>query len=128
VIVIDTHVWLWWVSSPAKLSRAAHEAIDRADGIGVCTISCWEVAMLAARGRIRLDRDVHTWVRQALAHERAKPLPLSPQIAVDAGLLGEDFPGDPSDRIIYATARATGSMLLTKDARLRGFDAHHTAW
>jgi PIN domain nuclease of toxin-antitoxin system len=128
VIVIDTHVWLWWVSSPAKLSRGAYDAIDGADQVGVCTISCWEVAMLAARGRIKLDRDVRVWIRQGLAHERATPVPLSPEIAVDAGLISDEFPGDPSDRIIYATSRATGSMLVTKDARLRGFDAHHTVW
>jgi PIN domain nuclease of toxin-antitoxin system len=128
VIVVDTHAWLWWVSSPGKLSRRAHEAIDGADQVGICTISCWEVALLVARARITLDRDLRVWVSQALAHERARPLPLSAEIALDAGLLDETFPGDPADRIIYASSRATASVLVTKDRHLRGYDPRNTVW
>ncbi len=129
VIVLDTHAWLWWASNPELLSARAREAIDRADRVGVCTISCWEVTMLVVRGRIALDREVGVWVGQALAHERVEPLPLTAEVAVSAGLLDrERFRGDPADRIIYATARASGSLLATKDAGLRAFDPQSTLW
>ena len=83
--------------------------------------------MLASRGRIALDRSISTWVMQALAHERAEPLALTPEVAVTAGLLAE-FPGDPADRIIYSTARLTDSPLVTRDAAMRRLDPQRTLW
>lgn len=129
MIVLDTHVWLWWLAEPSKLSRDARQAIDEAEAIGVCAVSCWEVAMLVQRGRISLDRDVSTWVRQALAPRRVMSPALTPELAVAAGLLDrDDFPGDPADRFIYATARAHRAPLITRDERIRGFDARTTVW
>jgi len=129
VIVLDTHAWLWWLATPERLSRAAGKAIERAPRIGVSTLSAWEVAMLAVRGRISLDRDVSLWVRQALADERVEPLAPSADVAVAAGLLdAQSFPGDPVDRLIYATARSTGAVLVTRDATIRAFDSASTLW
>jgi PIN domain nuclease of toxin-antitoxin system len=129
VIVLDTHAWLWWLAAPERLSRAAGEAIERAPHIGVSTLSAWEVAMLAVRGRISLDRDVSLWVRRALADERVESLAPSADVAVAAGLLdAQSFPGDPVDRLIYATARSTGAVLITRDAAIRAFDSASTLW
>jgi PIN domain nuclease of toxin-antitoxin system len=129
VLVLDTHAWLWWVAEPRRLSRPAREAIDRTERLGIATISCWEVAMLAEAGRIELDRAVTTWIEQALAEPRAQSLPLTSAVAVRAALLGrEGFVGDPADRIVYATARDAGSSLITRDERLRAFDPRGTIW
>ena len=129
MIVLDTHAWLWWVAQPGKLSRAARAAIDAADEIGVSTLSAWEVAMLVGKGRISLDREISTWVRQALALERVVVLPPSADVAVAAALLdAEDFPGDPADRMIYATARSSGASLVTRDEALHRFDARTAVW
>jgi PIN domain nuclease of toxin-antitoxin system len=129
VIVLDTHAWLWWMAEPGKLSPVAREAIDREEQIGVSTMSCWEVAMLAEAGRIQLDRPVGAWVKQALADSRTQPLPLTSTVAVAAALLGrEGFNGDPADRIIYSTARGTGARLITCDRLLRSFDPRGTIW
>jgi PIN domain nuclease of toxin-antitoxin system len=127
VIVLDTHSWLWWVSAPRKLSRRARGAIERADSIGVSAASCYEVAALAARGRITLDRAIADWVRGALAAERIEPLPIDPVVALEAALLGQRFPADPFDRMIYSTARVAGK-LVTRDERLRRFDPSLTIW
>jgi PIN domain nuclease of toxin-antitoxin system len=129
VIVLDTHVWLWWTLEPRRLSNRCRAAIEQAAQIGVCTISCWEAAMLVERGRVELDRDLRTWIRQALAQQRVEALPLTVDVALDAALLErKGFDGDPADRIIYATARAADSALATKDARLRRFDRERTVW
>lgn len=129
MIVLDTHVWLWWLAEPSKLSRAARQAIDEAGEIAVSAISSWEIAMLVKRRRISLDRDVATWVRQALAPARVVSQPLSSDIAVAAGLLdGDGFPGDPADRFIYATAQARRARLVTRDEKIRRFDARVTVW
>ncbi len=95
----------------------------------MCTISAWEVALLVARQRIELDREVRTWVRQALAEPGVEALPLTAEVAVSAALLeAEGLPGDPADRMIYATARAHGARLATRDEALRRFDASRTIW
>jgi PIN domain nuclease of toxin-antitoxin system len=129
VILLDTHAWLWRVAAPDRLSAGARAAIDHADRIGVATISCWEVVMLELRGRIALDRPVDRWIRQALAQERVEAVPLTAEIAVRAALLeNEGFPGDTADRIIYASSRAEGAKLVTRDEPLRRHDASGTVW
>ena len=129
MIVLDTHVWLWWLADPSRLSPTARRAIDEAEAVGVSAVSAWEVAMLVARRRISLDRDVATWVRQALAHARVRQQPLTADVAVAAGQLdGRGFPGDPADRFIYATAQALRAILITRDASIRGYDARSTVW
>jgi PIN domain nuclease of toxin-antitoxin system len=129
VIVLDTHAWLWWVAEPERLSRRAREAIDSSEDLGVATISCWEVAMLAEGGRIELDRPIEAWINRAIADARTQSLPLTSTIAVGAALLGRrGFQGDPADRIIYSTARDTGAGLVTRDRALRNFDPRGTIW
>jgi PIN domain nuclease of toxin-antitoxin system len=129
VIVLDTHVWIWWMAEPKHLSDTAHDTIDRASGIGVSTLSAWEVTMLAARGRISLDREIYLWVRQAFAEARVESLAPSAEIAVAAALLdARDFPGDPIDRLIYTTARAMHAPLVTRDTAIRTFDPESTIW
>ncbi|HWW89415.1 MAG TPA: type II toxin-antitoxin system VapC family toxin [Solirubrobacteraceae bacterium] len=127
--MLDTHAWLWWMSSPERLSDDAAASIADATAIGVSTLSAWEVAMLASRGRISLDRDVSLWVKRALAEERVESLAPGVEIALDAGVLdARGFPGDPADRFIYATARAVDAPLITRDARIRAFAPSTTLW
>ncbi len=129
MIVLDTHAWLWWLTAPERLSRAAGETIERAPSIGISTLSAWEVAMLVTRRRISLDRDVSLWVGQALSDPRVESLAPSAEVAVAAGLLDvRGFPGDPADRLIYATARARGATLITRDEAIRRFDPVATHW
>jgi PIN domain nuclease of toxin-antitoxin system len=117
------------MSEPERLSAKAREIIAEADSIGVSTLSAWEVAMLASRGRIGLDRDVKVWVRQAFAETRVEPLAPSVDIALAAGHLdSRSFPGDPIDRLIYATARVTDAPLVTRDSAIRAFDPDATVW
>ncbi|MFN8111902.1 MAG: type II toxin-antitoxin system VapC family toxin [Solirubrobacterales bacterium] len=127
-VLLDTHVWIWWAADPTRLSSRAAARIAEAGTILLASISCWEVAMLAAKGRIEFDRPVERWIRQALARPGLSSVPLVPSTATAAGLLPESFPGDPADRLIYATARAEGAELLTRDRRLLDFDPRGTGW
>jgi PIN domain nuclease of toxin-antitoxin system len=126
VIVLDTHAWVWWMSDPKRLSRRAAQAIERADTIGVCTMSVFELVGRVEQGRIQLTQPARGWVHQALAHDRVTSLPLSVEVALDAAQL--HFEGDPADRLIYATAMAEDAQLVTRDERLRAFDRERTVW
>jgi PIN domain nuclease of toxin-antitoxin system len=127
LIVLDTHVWVWWNSDPAKLSATARAVIEDAEELGVSAISCWEVSMLVAKGRLGLDRDLMTWVREALPEEFIRLLPISASIGVTAGAL-EDFHGDPADRLIVATSLELGATLVTKDTDIRAYDRVKSIW
>lgn len=126
MIILDTHVWLWWTSEPKRLSRRAATTIRRADKIGVCTISVFELAERVQHGQIALDLPLRTWVRLALTQQRVEALPLTAEIGLDAAELR--FQGDPADRVIYATARDADARLVTRDERLRDFDRERTLW
>jgi PIN domain nuclease of toxin-antitoxin system len=128
MIVLDTHAWLWWVSDPSRLSRAAHRRIRTATQIGISAISCLEVATAVTKGRITLDREVLDWLEQALSLPKVELLPLTPLIAVKATQLGNDFPGDPADRVIAATSIVESAALVTKDSRVHTSGAVTVIW
>jgi PIN domain nuclease of toxin-antitoxin system len=126
VIVLDTHAWLWWLAAPNKLSRKAARAIERADRIGVSAASVYELTHLVERRRLRLDVPIRSWVRDALNRIEVEPLTIDAGIALDAARL--HLVGDPFDRIIYATAVARDARLVTRDQRLRSWDADRAIW
>jgi len=128
LIVLDTHAWLWWVSGAAALSRKAAREIRSAPRIGVSAVSCLEVAVAEARGRIELDRPALLWLQEALALPRVELLPLTPAVAVKASRFGRDFPGDPADRVIVATALLESAVLVTRDKKIREYPGVDTAW
>jgi PIN domain nuclease of toxin-antitoxin system len=128
VIVLDTHAFLWWRDEDSRLSAAALAAIEDSDRIGVPTACCLEIATLDRRGRITLAGGATKWIRAALADPRVDEIPLTSEIALAAGELPETFPGDPVDRIIYATSRTTGSSLVTRDRRITSHDPRRAIW
>lgn len=130
MIVLDTHVWVWWAVDRTRLSEAARDAVESADELGVSAISAWEVAMLVDRGRIELDRPAAAWVRRALsADPRTIEIPLSAGIAVGAVALGANgMHGDPADRFILSTASHHEALLVTRDAAIRTFAPDRTVW
>jgi PIN domain nuclease of toxin-antitoxin system len=127
VIVLDTHVWIWLASDPERLSEPARRAIKRSKGMGIAAISCWELAMLAVRRRIELDRDPLAWIEDSLEASEIELLPLTPAIAVASAQLA-DFHGDPADRLIVATALTSGASLVTKDDRIASSGQIDVIW
>jgi PIN domain nuclease of toxin-antitoxin system len=124
VILLDTHVILWWQAIDDRLSARARREIERAERILISPISLWEIGLLVDKGRVRLDRDVFVWAQDFLAGDRIELAELTPTAAVAAGLLpGLGFAGDPADAMLYATARERGGPLISKDTRIRTFAA-----
>jgi prevent-host-death family protein len=117
-VLLDSHVVHWWSAEPEKLSKRATRAIEAADELAVNSITWFELAWLAHHERITLSVPVRSWV-EGLA-EDLRTVATTPAIADTAASLPAAFPGDPADRLIYATAVENGWQLLTKDRRLRG--------
>lgn len=128
MIVLDTHAWVWYASESARLSRKAAAAIRRADALGVHPISCWEVMLLAERGRVRFSRDTSEWIEAALARPKIEVLAFSPAAAIRAAQFGDGFPGDPADRFIAAAALEAGAPLVSKDARIAALKGLKVIW
>ena len=116
-VLLDTHVLHWWSAEPDRLSRAARTAINEADELAAAAISWFELAWLAHHERILVSIPVRSWLEQLAGQVRT--LGITPAIASTAVSLPSSFPGDPADRLIYATAIEHGWWLVTKDNRLR---------
>lgn len=131
MILLDTHVLVWWVSSSSRLSRASKSAIASAikkDGIAISAISVWEICLLALSERLQLKSDVHVWLGKVLS------LPILTVVSVDASIaersmfLPGSLPKDPADRMIVATALEIQAPLVTIDQKIRHSNVVPTIW
>lgn len=118
-ILLDTHVIQWWSAEPKRLSTAAVEALSTADELAVAAISWFELAWLATNERILVSIPIRSWLEQLASQVRT--IGITPAIAETAVSLPGTFPGDPVDRLIFASAVEQGWRLVTKDKRLRTF-------
>jgi PIN domain nuclease of toxin-antitoxin system len=117
-LLLDTHVLHWWsIDASEHLSPTALGAIEQADELAVAAISWFELAWLAHKRRIVVRIPIRSWL-DALARQ-VHTLAITPAIADIAVTLPPAFPGDPADRLIYATAVEHGIRLVTRDERLR---------
>lgn len=131
MILLDTHALVWLMLKPKKLSRAAGSAIRRAranGGIGIAAISLWELAWLYSLGRVKGRGAVETWLRAIVEAAGVTIVPITSEIAALATQFPEDFPHDPADRLIAATARSEGLALVTRDVRIRQCTLLKTIW
>lgn len=132
MIVLDTHVLVWWVGGDTKnLSRKARQLLEQhgaRNELLVSAISIFEIVTLARRGRLRFKVSASEWLNQVRRLPEYRIEPLTDDIAERAGQLGDVFPGDPADRLIAATALVRGVPLVTHDEKLLGIDYLKTAW
>ena len=117
MIVLDTHIWIWWVNDDQALLKPEwRELIDNATEVGVSAISCFEVAWMGRHGRIVLPQPRALWFQRALGGSGISLLPVSAEIASIAVDMPEHH-RDPQDRIIIATALALDCQLISVDRK-----------
>jgi PIN domain nuclease of toxin-antitoxin system len=115
-LLLDTHVIVWWVRDDRRLAREARRAISSADIVWVSTVSGWELAMKAAKGRLRIPEPLRVTVVANRFTELALTLRHTEEL--------ERLPlhhGDPHDRLLVAQARSEGATIVTHD---RAFEAY----
>jgi len=132
MLIIDTHVLVWFVSDPDSLSVAAKNAIDHTIAMGgeilISSISVWEIAMLIAKGRLIISLDIETWLSQVNKIGGFRFIPIDNEIGYKSTLLPGEFHNDPADRMIVATARKFAIPLVTADQKIRAYQHVKTIW
>jgi PIN domain nuclease of toxin-antitoxin system len=121
-VLLDTHVWVWWLLPKSPLPERERKALDRvASDQGIClpAISQWESQMLHSKGRIQLPLPFPTWLRRATAPDMLTVLQLDAEAVIAVDDLPNTFHGDPADRMVVATARAHDLPLATHDEAIR---------
>jgi PIN domain nuclease of toxin-antitoxin system len=116
-VLLDSHVVHWWSAEPDRLSGTAAHALEAADELAVAGITWFELVWLAAHERLTVTVPLRSWLDQLASEVRT--IAITPAVADAAVALPSSFPGDPADRLIYATAVEHGWRLVTKDRRLR---------
>lgn len=119
-LLLDTHIWLWALLEPERLSPAVRAALASGDNeLWLSPISVWEALLLVERGRIRVEMSPSEWVEQMVRALPRREAPLTHDIAIASRGLTLQHE-DPADRFLAATAKVLGLTLVTADARLAG--------
>jgi len=127
VIVVDTHVLIWWTNAPHKLAPSAREALEKTEVVAVSVITGWEIGVLARRKRIEIEGDALSWMRNLEGGRNLLILPVTLEISAQAAEWHETL-RDPIDCLIAATALAHNASLITKDDRIRTSGVVETIW
>ena len=113
---------IWWLEGSKRLSKRVKKILKEAGPdkpLLVSDISLWEISMLHALGRIKLDRPLREWLEVATSPPLVYLQRITPAIATTIGDLPESFQRDPADRVLAATSIVTGATLVTADSRIR---------
>jgi PIN domain nuclease of toxin-antitoxin system len=117
-LLLDTHIWLWSTGDPGRLSHRVQTALrEKGNELWLSSVSIWEVTLLAAKGRIKLNEDVTPWVHRALAAAPVHEAPLTHEIVLETTKFHLPH-RDPADYFLGATARVLDLILVTADERL----------
>jgi PIN domain nuclease of toxin-antitoxin system len=117
-LLLDTHIWLWSLLEPEKLSRTvARELRNSQNELWLSPVSVWEVLVLSDKGRIILDGGALAWIEKAMAAAPLREAPFTHDVAVATARVVLPH-RDPADRFLAATAQVYGLTLVTSDGNL----------
>lgn len=126
-LLLDTHVWIWWLTDPDRLSRPAYMALRDADSeLFLSPASTWELMVKSTAGRVTVSESVEALVEEAIAASGVQPLPVEHRHALQLRQLPAHH-RDPFDRMLVAQAQSSGLILVTADQQLAAYDID-TLW
>lgn len=126
MIVIDTHVWIWWVDDDPKLKRVVRDMIDAENDVRVSAISLLEIATAASLNRLVLKPSVRRWLEVAQTAQQIRIQALTSDVCLESVNLPGEFHRDPADRLIVALARLLNAELVTADGKILAYSSVRT--
>ncbi|MDZ4744967.1 MAG: type II toxin-antitoxin system VapC family toxin [bacterium] len=118
MVLLDTHIWVWWLGGNVELSEHEREELDYLASkrqIAISAISLWEAQMLVTKRRITISLTFDQWIREAARPDLVHIVPIDVNVAIALGNLASTYHGDPADRIIAASAISRDFELMTRD-------------
>lgn len=129
MIVLDTHILIWWINREQQLPKQVLSYIENHRGqIALSAISLWEIAMLVKKDRLQFSIDVRAWINKVVQLPYLQLVAPDHTILVQSVFLPEPFHADPADRIIVATALILKATLVTKDEKIRKYPHIDSYW
>jgi PIN domain nuclease of toxin-antitoxin system len=120
-VLLDTCAAIWLMNGD-PMSPGSRDAVSAAQtenlGVYVSPITAWEAATLAARSRLQLTLSPEAWFETLLGFPGMRLAPMPPRVLIASATLPGIPPKDPGDRIIAATARTFGYVVITRDGEL----------
>ncbi|MGO8794307.1 MAG: type II toxin-antitoxin system VapC family toxin [Candidatus Sulfotelmatobacter sp.] len=117
-LLLDTHIWVWSVLQPDRLSpRVARQLTKPDNEIWLSPVSIWELRLLYDKGRVRLIPNAVSWIHDNLTRLKIREAPLTFEVALAVSSLNLPH-NDPADGFIAATAKVFGLTLVTADEEL----------
>jgi PIN domain nuclease of toxin-antitoxin system len=120
-MLLDTHVWIWWLSGGGNLSAAEYDALElsaETETPKLSAISLWEVQMLYSLRRISFHLPFEPWLIEATSPNAVHLVSIDTSVVLELNRM-PTMHGDPADRLVVATARAYDLPLATHDRRIR---------
>jgi len=116
--LLDTHIWIWSVSKPEKLSKQVFSILkDKSNELYISSISIWEFLVLLEKSRISIEDSVENWLNSAIGDANIEEIPIDREIVIESRRLTLPHQ-DPADRFIAATAWVHSLTLITSDEKL----------
>ncbi|MEA2061378.1 MAG: type II toxin-antitoxin system VapC family toxin [Thermodesulfobacteriota bacterium] len=120
LVILDTHVWIWWINQDEKLPLSFHERITNSRRAAISAVSVYELIQVVRRGRLSLTIEVNEWLHMATVEADIDIIPVSARIAQIAANLPR-IHGDPLDRLIIASALSNNKPLFSLDGKFAGY-------
>lgn len=129
MIVLDTHVLLWWALDPEQLSPRAAELLAQMERHGgfASSISLWELAVKVRQGKLQIRLGVDELAKRLRRGGVVDVLPVDTETWLRSAALDWTH-RDPADRVIVATALLRGVPVLTRDQMMHAFAGVECVW
>jgi|SRR5713101_1014858 len=117
-LLLDTHIWLWSVLEPKRLSSRVAEALENPESeLWLSPISIWELLILCEKGRMALDEEIEVWIPRAMRALPLREASVTFEVAREVGRVRLSH-RDPADHFLVATAKVFELTLVTSDEHL----------